>query len=366
MPGQGPPFRVGSCYSSLLNSRPAGPSSRDIFTICSRDARCQSHARNWRRAKDVRQSCGLAPHGNEKLMVNADRAEVDRQLPLGEEIFLDHVGHFVADREAASHALVRCGFAPTPVSIQVNPDGTPTGTGNVCAMFACGYIEVLFKTAATPLAAELDISMARYPGLHLAAFGVADAADAHARLGAAGFALRPLVHFRRPVDTETGPATATFTVARVERGAMAEGRIQILTHHTEDAVWQKRWLSHPNVARGLVSVVIAVADVDEAAARFARFTGRRASPARSGQVVALDRGRVGLVSCAGFEAALPEIAVVGLPFIGACGIVVASLDATQVFLSRAGLRTRRAGDCLVVPFPEELGQGAWLFVEKNK
>jgi len=299
-------------------------------------------------------------------MASAETAEADRQLPLGEEIFLDHVGHFVADRDAASRALARCGFAPTPVSIQVNLDGTLTGTGNVCAMFSHGFIEVLFKTAATPLAAELDISMARYPGVHLAAFAVADAAKAHARLGAAGFALRPLVHFQRPVDTEAGRATAAFTVARVERGAMPEGRIQILTHHTEDAVWQKRWLVHRNGARGLASVVIAVADVDEAAARFARFTGRPAMPAHAGAVVAVDRGRVELVSRAAFEAALPEIAVPGLPFIGAYGIVVASLDATEAFFSRAGLRARRAGNCLVASFPSELGQGAWLFAERSE
>jgi hypothetical protein len=299
-------------------------------------------------------------------MVCSEKAELDRQLPLGEEIFLDHVGHFVADREAASHALVRCGFAPTPVSVQVNPDGTLTGTGNVCAMFAHGYVEVLFKTAATPLAAELDLSMARYRGVHLAAFAVADAANAHQRLGAAGFALRPLVNMQRPVDTETGPATAAFTVARVERGAMAEGRIQILTHHTEEAVWQKRWLTHPNGARALASVVIAVPDVEEAAARFARFTGAHATPTRSGQIVALDRGRVELVSRAAFESVLLDIAVPGLPFMGAYGIMVASLDAAAAFVSRTGLRTRRTGDCLVVPFPEELGLGAWLFTEKSE
>jgi Glyoxalase-like domain len=298
--------------------------------------------------------------------MRAEKAEVDRQLPQGEEIFLDHVGHFVADREAASRALVRCGFAPTPASVQSNPDGTLTGTGNVCAMLARGYIEVLFKTAATPLAAELDISMARYPGVHLAAFAVADAAKAHTRLGAAGFALRPLVNMQRPVETETGPATAAFTVARVERGAMAEGRIQILTHHTEEAVWQKRWLAHRNGARGLASVIIAIADVDEAAARFQRFTGRPAKPMRTGRVVALDRGCVELVSRAAFEAALPEIAIAGLPFIGAYSLVVASLDVTEALLSRAGLRTRRTGDCLVAPFPDELGQGAWLFAETNE
>jgi hypothetical protein len=299
-------------------------------------------------------------------MVRSEKADVDRQLPLGEEIFLDHVGHFVSDSGAASHAFVRCGFAPTPVSVQVNPDGTLTGTGNVCAMFARGYVEVLFKTAATSLAAELDFSMARYQGVHLAAFAVADAGQAHTRLGAAGFALRPLVNMQRPVDTETGPATAAFTVARVERGVMAEGRIQILTHHTEDAVWQKRWLRHPNGARALANVVIVVADVEEAAARFARFTGRDATPTRSGQVIALDRGRVDLVARAAFEAALPEIAVAGLPFVGAYGVVVTSLDTVETMLARAGLRTRRSGDCLVVPFPEELGQGAWLFTEKKE
>src|SRR5258705_1811507 len=284
-------------------------------------------------------------------MVRSDKAEVDGQLRLGEEIFLDHVGHFVPDRAAASHAFARCGFAPTPVSVQANPDGTLTGTGNICAMFACGYVEVLFKTADTPLAAELDLSMARYGGVHLAAFGVADAGKARARLGAAGFALRPLVSMQRSVDTETGPATAAFTVARVERGAMAEGRIQILTHHTEDAVWQKRWLAHPNGARALASVVMVVPDVEEASARFMRFTGRDATPTRSGRAIALDRGRVDLVTRAAVESALPDIAVPGLPFIGAYGIVVASLDAVAPMLARAGFRPPPAGDCLVVPFP---------------
>src|SRR5262249_17315941 len=111
-------------------------------------------------------------------------SEVDRQLPIGDEIFLDHVGHFVRDRDAASRALARAGFAPTPVSVQVNPDPAGsgpqlTGTGNVTAMFARGYIEVLFKTADTPLGRELDLRLARYGGVHLAAFAVADAAAAH-------------------------------------------------------------------------------------------------------------------------------------------------------------------------------------------
>src|SRR5690606_10708957 len=134
--------------------------------------------------------------------------ELPRQLPLGDEIFLDHVGHFVPDREAASAALTRAGFLPTPLSVQVNPDGTPVGTGNITAMLPRGYIEVLFKTADTPLAQELDAALAGYAGVHLAAFAVADAEAAHRRLETAGFPVRPLVRFQRPVDTGSGPGVA--------------------------------------------------------------------------------------------------------------------------------------------------------------
>src|SRR5438132_6296895 len=130
-----------------------------------------------------------------------------RQLPVGEEIFLDHIGYFVPDVEAARRALTRAGFAPTPISIQVNPDpggGAPrlTGTGNVTAMLAQGYIEVLFKTADTPLIGELETASARYRGIHLAAFAVADAAAAHRRLSDQGFRVRPVVKMQRPVDLD--------------------------------------------------------------------------------------------------------------------------------------------------------------------
>lgn len=292
-------------------------------------------------------------------------AQIDRQLPLGDEIFLDHVGHFVPDQGAAAAALERAGFEPTPISVQVAPDGGPTGTGNVCAMMSRGYMEVLFKTADTPLGREFEAALGRHSGVQLAAFAVADANVWHRRLGEAGFRTRPIAPFSRPVGTETGTATAAFTVARVEAGEMAEGRIQMLTHHTEDAVWQPRWLKHPNGALGLASLAIAVADVDEAAARYARFTRRPAVRTRSGQAVTLDRGRIDLVTREAFAAAMPEIAIPLLPFIGAYGVTVRSLDAMEAGLHSSGLSSRRARDMLVAPFPEELGKGAWLFSERT-
>jgi hypothetical protein len=295
------------------------------------------------------------------------KSEADRQLPIADEIFLDHVGHFVRDPDAATRALARAGFAPTPVSIQVNPapDGAPrlTGTGNTTAMFARGYIEALFRTADTPLGRELTAAMARYPGVHLAAFAVADAAKAHRRLTDAGFRMQPLVEMQRPVDTGGPPGTAAFTLARVEPGQMPEGRIQILTHRTEPMVWQPRWLSHPNGAVALTSIMIVADAVGEAAQRFARFTGREAIATPFGQRIELDRGRVDLVTVDAFAQRLPEIPIPSLPFMGAYGIRVTSLAVLDDLLQRAGVATRRHEHELVAAFPGELGHGAWLFAE---
>jgi hypothetical protein len=295
----------------------------------------------------------------------------DRQLPVGDEIFLDHVGHFVRDPEAASQALIRAGLAPTPISVQVNPDPAggapqPTGTGNVTAMLSRGYVEALFKTADTPLGREFDAALSDYSGVHLAAFSVADAAAAHGRLGASGFRMRPLAHFQRPVSTQTGDGIAAFTVARVERGEMAEGRIQILTHRTEHTVWQQRWLDHPNGVLGLIDLVIVVADLDEAAGRFARFTGRPAEPTAGGRAIRLDRGQVTLVTPAAWTAlaGAMEIAVPRLPFIAAYALTVRSLDPVGTLLERAGLRPHRSRDAIAAAFPAELGIGAWFFVER--
>jgi hypothetical protein len=294
--------------------------------------------------------------------------EIDRQLPVGDEIFLDHVAHFVRDADAARQALVRCGFAPTPISIQVNADSSNgqrlTGTGNVTAMFERGYTEVLFKTADTPLAREFDAMLAEYSGLHLAAFSVADAQVAHRRLAANGFRVRDLVNMSRPVDTEAGKGTAAFTIARVEPGMMPEGRIQMLTHHTEPTVWQKRWLSHPNSAIGLIDVVIAVADVEEAAQRFARFAGRPATRTSGGAVLQLDRGGVYLVNYDRITERIPEVAITELPFMAGYALRVQSLAAAETAVDGAGLQWHAFDDGITAAFPIELGQGAWFFVER--
>jgi hypothetical protein len=150
----------------------------------------------------------------------------------------------------------------------------------------------------------------------------------------------------------------------VEEGQMREGRVQYLTHHTEDAVWQKRWLTHPNGANALLDVVVAVADVDEAAARYVRFLGHEALPTNFGRGIFLERGGVQLVNAVSLARLLPQLQVPSLPFIAGYAIRVRSLETAERALRSGGVAAERQGRMLVSPFPTELGQGAWLFVER--
>ena len=111
--------------------------------------------------------------------------------------------------------------------------------------------------------------------------------------------------------------------------------------------------------------MIAVADVDEAAARFARFTGRPAVASSRGRSLRLDRGRVELVTPEAFTAMLPEVRIPGLPFMGAYGLIVQSLAHASAVLRQGGLDPRPIGAALAVRFPAELGAGAWLFAEQT-
>ncbi len=219
------------------------------------------------------------------------------QLPKGKDVFLDHIAHFVPDMEKASTTLSRLGFVLTPFTHQQNntPNGpVPAGTANRCVMLRSGYVEILSAVAATELAKRMQKAISRYTGLHLIALSASDSSHAAARLEDQGFEPEQPVHLRRAVDLEDGAAgEARFTVVRVPPEKMPEGRIQVLTHHTEKAVWQDRWTGHENSISSLGAVMLTVEDPSEAAERYGRFSGRRPE-LREGDrwVLPLDRGRI--------------------------------------------------------------------------
>jgi len=159
------------------------------------------------------------------------------------------------------------------VSIQTQPDpagGAPrrTGTGNVTAMLTAATSRRCSRRPLRPLGRSSTPPWHRYDGIHLVAFGVADARERISGCGDTVFGCVRWSTCSVPSKLAERPGTAAFTVARLEPGEMPEGRIQLLTHRSEQVVWQPRWLAHPNGAVGLTSVTIAVSDVDEATQRF--------------------------------------------------------------------------------------------------
>ncbi len=253
------------------------------------------------------------------------------------QVFLDHVGLFVGDLDAAPAALTRLGFTLTPRAVHVNRDAggqtVPSGTSNHCAMFHEGYLEILSATGDTPLAAQLEAWLARHAGAHLIAFAAADAAERHAALAGTDLAPLPLVRLQRPIDVDGGSATGRFSVVRMPPEAMPEGRIQIVTHHTPDLVWQPRFLTHANGVEALREVLVSVDDPAAAAGRFGRLLARPARVADGEAEVVLDRGRLRFLTPARLRRRLPDLTPPAPPFIAAVGFRCRDLAATGRFLA---------------------------------
>ena len=176
----------------------------------------------------------------------------------------------------------------------------------------------------------------------------------------AGFATLPLVDMRRPVMTDAGEDWARFTIARIAPGIMPEGRMQFLTHHSEELVWREPFLDHPNGARTLAAVWLAATDPAEPAERFGRFTGRPVN--RQGEVstIPLDRGTVRLATPELLEREFGIAPGPPLPYLAAYEIEVTSLTQLREHLDSAGLAGVPVRDGIAVPLPPSVG-GAIVF-----
>ena len=291
------------------------------------------------------------------------------QVPAAGELNLDHVSHFVPHIDAASSALEKLGFTLTPFSVQSHrpePGGplVPAGAGNRCVMLGRGYLEFLTPTGDTPVAGQLRAAIKRYTGAHLIALGTAAPEADFARVEKAGFNPLPPIALQRQVGTETGEGTVRFTVVRVAPGTMPEGRIQFCRQHTPELLWQGRWLDHPNRAAALASVILCVADAQEAAQRFARYTGLLAQVSGSVWRIATARGRLMFLDRETLHRRL-DVVPPSLPWIAGCILESTDIAATGEFLRRARARVHILGNRrLMVTLPAAVG-GIIVFEPRN-
>ncbi|MDX1432807.1 MAG: VOC family protein, partial [Gammaproteobacteria bacterium] len=281
------------------------------------------------------------------------------ELPAGDAVFLDHLAHWVGDIGAAAAMLERLGFQATPYAEHTHSTATgeapvPAGSANHCVMLACGYLEVLTPIGDTPIAREVRAALERYTGVHLAAFCTENTPAHRERLDSQGFAQRPCVTLtRESSDAEGRPCTLRFTVARPEVGCLAEGRVQFLTHHTPDELWQPRWMEHANGARALTDMLFCVEDAEEARARYSRYLDREPRSIEGGCVFSLDRGRLALLTAEAIADTLPGSAIPRTPCMSAYAIESIDLARTREALRNGSIEFLEAtqGSIIVPPTP---------------
>ncbi|MFA5487727.1 MAG: VOC family protein [Candidimonas sp.] len=252
-------------------------------------------------------------------------------------IGLDHVGLFSSSLESVATQYERLGFCLTPTSQHASPPapGEPAvlrGTANRCAMLDEGYIELLAVVDRALDTLGVPEALAKYEGMHILAFETQDPRGEQARLREAGYDSVNLAYLQRVLQTEQGEALARFVQVRTPPQAMPEGRVFMLQHPTRDLVWQPRYLTHPNTAVKLAEIIVAVDDLAEAGARYARYLACPARRQAGRASFDLRQGRFTLMERPALERAYPGVSVPQLPFPAVLVVGVQNVQTTERLL----------------------------------
>jgi hypothetical protein len=257
---------------------------------------------------------------------------------------LDHVGVAVKSLDRGRDAFSRLGFQLTARSFHSGSRSTgapvePWGSGNHCAMFREGYLEIIGLTDASMYSSVKDM-VARYEGLHIVAIGCGSADSAYAEFQKAGAPVEAPRALERdaafgPGDRET--RRAKFRNMYVERDKFVEGRFIFIEHLTRDVLWQPHLLDHPNGALAIDAVYFVVADVEATARKFAPQFSDRIEPLPGVTKLTLDRGAMWLADEASWRQRVPGSFVPPLPSPAGFGIRVQSIEATRRYLESNGV-----------------------------
>ncbi len=257
---------------------------------------------------------------------------------------LDHVGVAVKSLDRGRDAYTRLGFQLAARSFHSGSRATgspvePWGSGNHCAIFREGYLEIIGLTDSTMYSTVKDM-VSRYEGLHIVAIGCGDADAAYAEFQKAGAPVEAPRALERdaafgPGDRET--RRAKFRNMYVDRDKFAEGRFIFLEHLTRDVLWQPHLMTHPNGAIAIEAAYFVVADPEAAARKFAPLFSDRIERFPGVVKLTLDRGTMWLTEERAWRERVPGSFVPPVPSPAGFGIRVGSIAATRKFLEAKGV-----------------------------
>lgn len=261
---------------------------------------------------------------------------------------VDHVGVAVPDLEEGRSRFSRLGFLLTARSVHSgsrHPGGPvePWGSGNHCAMFRQGYLEVIGLIDKELYSSVKDM-LALYHGAHIVAIGCrAPADDVYRAMREREIPVTAPRALERDAAFGVGDRQTRrvrFKNAIIPREQFPEARFQYIEHLTRDVMWQPHLLEHPNGVIALAEIWFASDEPAVTSARLGPLFARSAEKDTDGSFrVGLDNaGEVRIVSGAAWRSQMPGVSMPPLPAPVAIGFRVRSAQATRRFLSAAGAR----------------------------
>lgn len=260
-------------------------------------------------------------------------------------LFLDHVAVVVPDLARAAKTYERLGFRLTPESSHkgaLKPGGPlePYGSGNHCAMFKEGYLEILGITDPKRYTGEVTPLLQRYAGLHLVALGCRDAQRAARELGSRLGAEVGIRDLGRDVpQAGGGTKPAQFRIIGLPAGTFPEAKLFLIEQVTPDVLWQPALLPQPNGVTGLAGAVLCVASPAETRQRLIRIIGR--------EDLGLTRGAVEILDPPELTARY-GISPPALPMVAVARFAVSDVATTARYLRGQGIPFEERNECIQV------------------
>lgn len=265
---------------------------------------------------------------------------------------LDHVGVAVRDLAQAYATYAKLGFRLTDLSIhsgQPTADGKiqPLGSGNHCAMFRRGYMELIGIVDSNKPSSVAPFLTTRQGGF-ITAFGCENAEVAYETAAKDFSSTQRPVALERMVDL-TGGGQAKAQFRNVIMGAdFPESRALLIQHLTRDVIWREVDMVHPNGVIALVGAQYLVADATEAAARYGRLLGVTPEATSNGASLSFD-GQ----SCVFFAQGKPGAPDAHCPSLCGAVFTVTDLAATEVLFGKNGVTATKASDGALLVSPGE-------------
>lgn len=266
------------------------------------------------------------------------------------ELTLDHVALVVSDLDRAREIYTRLGFNLSPRSShkgKLQPDGPvePWGTGNHCAMFATGYLEILGITDKDRHSEHVQVLLDEYEGLHLIALGCGDA-DAEAKniRQRIGKGEEPYAVSRDVPMTDGTSKQATFKILQLPDETFPEADLFLIEHRNKDVIWQPDMLLQANGVLGLAEVTICSDRLEDTGGRLAAALG--VIPEEDGEMLLfkLAHGAIKIVSPNVLGDLFSNVKPPKLPWVAAMEFRVADTEVTQQYLQNNAFHILETGD----------------------